>query len=472
MTVAPLSPNRHKRLWAAVSAVVFLVTCWLSWYSAPPPSPIRSAVLSSSDPGGTKEVTAHGWIQSNHVRTDGQVHFWINLANQSDHEVESPQLLYFLAPGFEPRGRCWTPPPRPRLVCFEGAAGMPARLKRSASITLYGDLRPTGETGRYNLSAVFGWQELAGNRARKSLLLGPVEVVSPLTDGLFPVLQRVYAFGKDFGLPAALAVLTFLLGVHEQRRRDDQENAETLRARQQKEVDERRAQVQQTWTQLLEKHLKDAQTYYLPICSKLNLLKLAAPDLSDSRECFFRLMELMHKQKQIAEGIGGVHLKSRLAEEIFVAAYSMLRGAAQHWLGKVERARALDLMKQDESMAQFERRLQEPAGGHQLPPGSTTRDAAPSDEMLFPYLESRFRDWQRDEAAPFANYLPLVEIMLQVLEFEANVPFRYWYGKPLDFPYTALDTARTSLRPLKLPELERDLEKYLAERERELAMET
>jgi hypothetical protein len=469
---ATVSPNRNQRLWAAVSVATFLVACWLSWYSAPPPSPIRGAVLSSSDPGGTKEVTARGWIQSNHVRTDGRVHFWISLANQSDHEVESPQLLYFLTPGFEPSGRCWSPPPRPRLVCFDGAAGMPARLKRGASITLYGDLGSTGETGRYNLSAVFGWQEPAATRARKSLLLGPVEVVSPLTDGLFPVLQRVYAFGKDFGLPAALAVLTFLLGMYEQRRRDDQANAETVRANQQKEVDERRAQVQQTWTQLLEKHLKDAQTYYLPICSKLDLLKQAAANPSRSRESFYRLMELMRKQKQTAEGIGGVHLKSRLAEDIFVAAYAALRDAAQGWLGKIERARALDLMKQDESMAEFDRRLQEPAGGHQLPPGQTARTAPPSDEMLFPCLESRFRDWQEDAAAPFANYLPLVEIMLQVLEFEANVPFRYWYGKPLDFPDTALSTARKSLQLLNLPELARDLDRYLTERKGELAKET
>jgi hypothetical protein len=478
--------------WIVISFVVFLAACWLSTGWQPPQSRTRTAVLTASDIGDSKEVTARGWVESNHVSYGERIPFWITIVNASDHEIQDLRLLSLHTPGFKPArssapgakpaSSCWTSTNPPMPSCIEGAPSLPATLKSGGAVTLWAELEATSPAGRYGLSAVFGWKNPGGERARKALLLGPVEVTYPLADSLFPITEKAYGAGKDFGLPFAVAVLTFLLGVREQKNKKDEELAEQKRKRdealaeqrrkedldfaekrhkeeqelaeqklreRQKLDDERRAQIQQTWSLLLQKHLKDSQLHYLPISSKLTYLRSRAlrqpPEL---RECFYWLMAFMRRIKYTADGIGGIHLKSRLAEETFTSAWATFRDVVEELLGKTKRSRALNLMRTNESMAEFEERF-----------------AAGSDP-LFTDLEQEFARWLSDTNEPFKNYLCLIWLMQLVLEFETNRPFRYWYDKSLEFPKKDLEDALEELRKLPAVLLSRyqvkeNLEGYL-----------
>jgi hypothetical protein len=440
-------------IWIAISVLVFLVACWIStgWELPQPQGQTRTAVLSSTDGEDAKDLIARGWIQSNRVSPGDKVHFWITFVNASGHDVQGLQLLFLQTPGFKPVAPCWTSS-KPQLPsCFEGTSSLPGFLKSGASVTLWADLQASSSPGRYGLSAVFSWKNPEGARARKALLLGPVDITYPLADSVFPILQKVYLAGKDFGLPLALAVLTFLFGAKEQKRKDErelaeqrrkedldfverrhkeeQEAAEQKRREAQKQDDERRAQIQQTWSQLLQKHLNDAQRHYLPMAAKLMyLLSRIQRQPPETRECFYWLMAFMRRMKFTADNIGGVHLKSRLAEEIFVSAWVALRDAVENRLGKVERVQALDSMKYNESLADFETRF--------------------TGNSLFSALENKFGDWLSDQNDPFACQVCLIMVMLHVLEYEANRPFEYWYQEPPEFPKKDLRTAAQALKNL------------------------
>jgi len=435
--------------WIPISVIVFLVACWVSTGWQPSQSRTRTAVLTSTDTGAPKDVTARGWVESNRVSYGEKIPFWITFVNASDHEIQNLKLLSFQAPGFKPAPPCWTSSKPLLPSCVDGASSLPTSLKSGDSVTLSAKLEATSSPGRYGLSAVFSWKNPGGERARKALLLGPVEVTYPLADSLFPITQKAYAAGKDFGLPLAVAVLTFVLGVLEQKRKDDrieaeeqrkrdleqaekrhkeeQEKAERDRREHQKLDEEHRAQVQQTWSQLLQKHLRDAQLYYLPISGKLIYLRsrvLQQPP--DVRECFYWLMAFMRRVRFTSDGIGGVHLKSRRAEDVFVSSWATLRDATDR-LGKAERSEALDRMKPNESFSKFEKRFA-------------------SGDALFAGLAKEFEAWLKDPNDPFERYLCLASIMLEVLEFETNRPFEYWYDKPVEFPREKLRDALKNLK--------------------------
>jgi hypothetical protein len=464
--------------WIPISVAVFLAACWLSTGWQTSQSQTRTAVLTSSDTGTPKEVTARGWVERNHVSYGERVPFWITFVNASDHEIQSLRLLSFHTPGFKPvRGvkpapSCWTSTKPILPSCIEGAPTLPASLKSGASVTLWAELEATSPPGRYGLSAVFDWKNPAGEIVRKALLLGPIEVTYPLADSIFPITQKAYAAGKDFGLPLAVAVLTFFLGVLEQKRTDDREAAETkrtqdladaetrhkaeqaaaeqVRREQQKLDDEHRAQVQQTWSQLLQKHLRDSQLYYLPMSGKLTYLQSRMKQQSpDVRECFYWLMAFMRRVKHTSDGIGGVFWKSRQAEEVFASSWATLRDATDR-LGKEQRSRALDQMKANESLAEFEARLI-------------------SEKDLFEPLEKTFEKWLKNPDDSFASYLNLVSIIQLVLEFETNRPFQHWYDEPLKFPGEELGKALDKLQDIRdfadTWEVRKNLELYLAANE-------
>lgn len=472
--------------WIPISVVVFLVACWVSTGWQPSQSRTRTAVLTSTDTGAPKDVTARGWVESNRVSYGEKIPFWITFVNASDHEIQDLKLLSFQAPGFKPAPPCWTSSKPLLPSCVEGASSLPTSLKSGDSVTLSAKLEATSSPGRYGLSAVFSWKNPGGERARKALLLGPVEVTYPLADSLFPITQKAYAAGKDFGLPFAVAVLTFVLGVLEQKRKDDREEAEEkrkedleeaerrhkeeqeaaekkrreeqerteeIRRAQEKLADEHRAQIQQTWSQLLQKHIQDSQIYYMPMVGKLTyLLSRTRQSQPDVRECFYWLMAFMRRVKHTSDKIGGVHWKSQRAEKVFSASWGALRDALERRLGKAERAKALDRMRPNESLAEFETRL-----------------AAEAEKSLFEPLEKKFEEWLKDPDDPFSRYLCLAQILQLVLGYEANRPLQYWYDEPLEFPGEGLRTALGQLQGIRNfaePwEVKKKLEIYLAANE-------
>ena len=424
--------NRPKPTWVIPVVVsVLLALYFLSFRWIPAQEDVRTARMTSSDEGSPAELVAKAWVATNEVNHDETLRFWISFENRSNKDIKGLHFIDFQHPGFDQEGNCWA---QNAPLCLGGseqaeklpgtqqagklpiqqAGKLPDILKAGEVATVSGDLKPAAYHGRYNLSAVFGWSNPQGGEKRKGLSLGPVEVTTEWREGLMTLFRRLHTLFKDLALPILATLLTWW--------------AATWYS----ESQEKQAQINQIWGTLLGQFLKDTQRYYLPVNGKLSELRRKTRKGKPQKpeeiyEQFYSLMSFMRRMKALSEGIGGFSFKNRTGEDLAALTWGTFRNRVIERFGATPLSAALDIVGRLETLAEFNARLE-------------GRDSE-SEKLL--NLEKAFKEWTNADADkdPFADWLPILDILYWTISFEVNRPFAPWYGSPPEFPESELQDA-------------------------------
>ena len=280
--------------------VAALAVLALEWRVPKDDSQLSRTAQVATDKSG---LLVRGAIDEAEIDAGASVRVWILVHNQSTADVLNLSIVDFQTPGL---AQCWSSP-RP-AACRGDKQQMyqSTDLKPGASTLFSGDLTPLASSGRYYLTATYGWKNPAGGELRNVLQIGPVEVSSKTNRAVVNVGRRV----RDMVVPIAL----FVLGVLVQRRDDKQKKAEDARARSS-------AKATAVLNSLLTANMRDTQRYYLPLVLRTSELLLAIDDvnknLAGARDrCVFATVCFFKRQRWMGENIGGLHFQNRDGEGV------------------------------------------------------------------------------------------------------------------------------------------------------------
>lgn len=194
---------------------------------------------------------------------------------------------------------------------------LPTDLAPGQSVVVSARVHAEDEPGHYVLSGIYSWRE--GSTSKTSTVQWePVTVTSSwaLEEGFFGLL-------KDLALP----IVVVLLGVW-------------FRASEQ-----RRANVQEIWSQMLHISHHNAERHYMPSLTAINRLLVDHGRWTSSsgnekerlqRDLLLDLLVFLRKVLHQLQEIGGFYFKNRLGEDIVVGVWKMVRKEAEFRLGRRE----------------------------------------------------------------------------------------------------------------------------------------
>lgn len=372
---------RHKprswRAWRIRSSAALAVFLFLSG------APDGSA---QTVPGGLTVTTR---ADRDRVYPEGHVRFWISIRNSSGAEVRAVHLLSFEGPDLSATGPCWKKGV-PACTLLGDGRRVPqasADLRPGETVTFTADMLPDGDAaGKVSLTGVLGW-ELEGRQQSSFVTAGPVELVDR-----WGALRWLYEILKDLGLPLVLLFMGWYFRVSELRR----------------------SQVQQTWSQMLQKSHENAEKYYMPLSSALLRIRVDAAKPStpaSEEEILGDILMILRRQHEMALRIGGWYFKDRDGEEAMAATWRAFYLTAEKWFGREDIEHLLERLGCGDKVAQIQDKLRR----------------EPSLIGIQSRLKSCFRNWRSGQ--DFAVSLDLLAILEILLDFEMNRPYEVWYGQ-------------------------------------------
>lgn len=383
--------HRPPRPWLAAAALA------LAAAGAPSLDAQEPSAASADD---RPELAVSGHLDRETAGSGDLVSFWVEFTNQTAEPISELEIVRLDHPGLEPAGGCWRDG---APVCLAGGGGPPpAALEPGERAIFTADLRPGERGGTVALTALYRWRSGAGPLRRGVATVGAVELAAGWRDLVWWV-----ELLKDLAWPLVLLFLGWLL----------------------KSSEQRRAEIQQTWTQMLQKSHENAERYYMPISSQVLRLRRELSTLAEAgRDCSEdapakaaeaqdrlcqELLVLLRRQRELAEKIGGWYFKSRPGENLVAYTWRCFQVIAQQRLERKSLDRVLDGLSVEDSPAHVGRKLK-----------TMGRDGE--------RIRQSCRDWVVE--GDFREVFCLLGLLEVLLDFEMNRCYERWYGDKEAFP--------------------------------------
>ncbi len=394
---------------------------------------IAARCLAAQD---SARVIVTGHLSGSSADIGDTLRFWLTIQNWSDSPIEGVRLDHLDTPGFEIYRRCWVqgagrecgasgtspdlaPASDPDRIC--------ARLEKGESRTVWGDLMAKRPNDAQNLIAVVSWS--AANKARSSsvALLGHAASLT----WWVRTWTGLRGFLKDVGVPILLLVMSIFFGVWQ-------------RFHEVKQTE--RAQLTETWSKMLPESHTIAKKYYIPMCgafekaieyaTRYRADKTSPDARKHQRMAFYWFSMLTWRTRNAVQKVGGYYFKNRIGEELVAHCwkkYSELYGEDEPTIQA--RSQLLDLLDGHMTFDAFVSLLH-----------ATGSDSKTKWETAW----SHFEPWIGGDNCGRA--LPYLRAFLAILTFEANRPYKLWYGENL--PMHLDGDAEATLNSLQVPGIE------------------
>jgi uncharacterized repeat protein (TIGR01451 family) len=361
----------------------------------------------------TKGVSAAGWISTSQARPGETVTLWIQFLNNTNTTISNLRIIDFRASGLAEIGACWEGHVPSCMVGSRRA--IPDRLNPGETVTVEAHLQPGKDSGIYRPSVVFSWTSATGTELRGVLSFGAVEVIATSWETRIPWARRVYRVFKDFAIPIVLALLAWYF----------------------KSGEDKRLEKRETWSKLVEQFVRDTQTYFLPIATRISPLLRHEwdSDAGGLRLFTFNLLVLLRRMKLLAQRIGGFHFRNRLGEQVAGATWNAFKMVLDDGLLTVREdgfADLMDAVDDSESFSVFEQKL--------------SADTSLSD--LRNEFENFLRKWRSSTMDPMSNYRCLLETLRLTIAYEINRPLELWYGEKPKADLAGLTKAGEAIKAL------------------------
>jgi hypothetical protein len=393
------------------------VDCWVSCFLRVSTLCVCLMLTMSSSLAQGREmgiVEVRGQLSSSSASKGEVVRFWITVHNGSAATVLDVRLEHLDIPGFRLERRCWvqnaspdcgTPPTLPDPADLANLDRIATKLEPGESRTIWGDLISDQINHAQNLFAVIGWSSGKEGRSWSSASLGSA---ASITEG-----QRLWSdvrdVVKDIGMPILLLLLSIVVGLQQRNREEKQ-----------KQLDAQRAQISQTWNQMLPESHRVAKKYYMPMIASLQetirrseaYISQRATDLkgadANKRRAFYHLTMFAWHAREVSWKIGGYFFRNRVGEKLAYYAflkYYKLYGDDESTLR--DRTKLLDLLVANSTLSSF-------------------TDLEASSPDIWKNAWNSFQSWIDDRGT---GTLPYLKAFIEVVEFETNRPYELWYGQ-------------------------------------------
>jgi len=378
-------------------------------------------------------VDVYAGLSQSRVEVGKPVRFWLTIHNRTALPITNVSLEPAGLSGFQISTRCWRPAQGsksciPPEAPVRGASTSPASpddlLVRSLApcqtLSIWGEFSASEHQEKQTLFVTLRWVSHDQHPSQYAVPLGAI-AADAASDKAKERWAFVVAFYKDLGIPLLLVLLAYLVKKWEEGREHRRQKAESDRQ-----------QLLQTWNQMLPVSHKDATKYNMPFnsalggavghfkaCLKAQDAGNPAPSMADGtvKNAFYYFLLSLRRYRSLYDDRGGFYFKDRTGERI--TAYCLDRMFAlyvRQEAGLFEiTSRAISTLQPHEKAGVFMPRLEAC-----LANAATT----PIENDLYCAYEG-FLAWiPTDE---FRQVVPLLDALNQVLDFEINKPYEFWY---------------------------------------------
>lgn len=384
-------------------------------------------------PPKNSSLIGSGQLSKAKVRNSESIPFWITLKNSGPVPVKSIRLAQF--PEFDYTACIVNPSDGKCSPVAAGTILVPV-LNPDQTYTSWGELAPKSEHATQKLAFVLGWS-VNDSPSFTAVSLGENAVQS---DWEYYWDRWLGGTVKTLAVPAALALLAFMLDWLTKRREARQRQAEKSEEKTETQRATEQAVATETWKQMLPLSHKYAGTLYLPISS-------AAEDAIDAfgdktgQAAFFYILLLLKRIDLAKKAIGGLYFKSYTGEDLAQLCWRRFRAK---FLGEdtdkflLGMHRSAKLLEGIDHLDEFESKY--------LDDKSNPKD--PELKGLFIAFDQRRLNKTLSEES-----IAYLRGFFSILDYEANRPYQYWYNTP-----ALLKTTAETLELLKRLAAEKKLE--------------
>jgi hypothetical protein len=361
-----------------------------------------------------KSVVITGGLSGSEVATDSAVLFWVTIDNRTTSKISG--LSVQLEVDKEEFGvSCRLPG---AAEDSKGCGSTTVEVAADQSITIQGKILALRGTEARNIVAVVDYDSAitsgaAAAHSRRALALGPLVAKSEP--------HQLYDNFKDLILPIVLAIVGYLITKGQ----------------------EDRAQIAQTWSNMLPISHKMATQYYTPMMASAQRVILDADKFEkplddagnpngDALSFYFHFLLTWRRYDRTIAEKGGIYFKSRMGERLFLTAIDKIRRA--HKGETTADKKVTDALKKDRAR---ERELRVKAIFRRMPhemdiaqftavweqPVATRREIS----KAFHAAWDDFLSWYREEGVR-KDVLKYFNAFLVILDYETNRPYNKWYN--------------------------------------------
>jgi hypothetical protein len=345
-------------------------------------------------------IRLEGRLTQSEATTKDSIGFWLNVRNNTGLPISLTQLDALDGAVLRSVEAATAPIAAGSAFAVRGVLTLTTTGERPVSLRLH------WTDGRHSSTAV--------------VPVGTVTIRTPFRD----FLSHVRDVARDFGLPVVVLLLGYLFQQREKKR----------------------AEVAETWNQMLPLSHRYAMRHYLLIASAAGkaatFIELWRKEASDAtaREAYMYVLLLLVRIRRLTRQVGGIYFKNRIGEAV---ANRCLKEVDTCYLSKVLPDRIesmrrhtviMDVLVPNESVHSFLLKM-EGGAAPRVPPKTAQeivlRLFETAEEPLgLRTLRGLYPDFVKwlptNEAEKGASYLHL---LAAVMRFEMNRPFERWYGE-------------------------------------------
>jgi hypothetical protein len=393
-----------------------------------------------------KVVSITGGLSGTEVASGSAVQYWVTVENRTNGTLENVSVQVEVSKDeFLPTCRLSS-----AKTTSPGCGSASVNLEPNRAITIQGELYAVQGTETRNIDALVTY-DLAAQPGGTSLHSERALTLGPLVAKSWP--RQLYDNFKELILPLTLALVGYLISRSQ----------------------EERAQVSQTWNNMLPVSHKMATQYYTPMLAAVQRVfldsgKFDEPQDSsgmpngDALSLYFHLLLTWRRYDRTIAEKGGIYFKSRMGEMLVLQAISEFRKAykgetttnpavTQSQKNQISRDREFRVkaifrkISPQMDLSQFMEVWEQP------------EDHRSEAAKVFHAGWADFCSWYTEQAVR-VRVLALLRAFALILDFEMNRPYNKWYNSQEKLVVT--DAIRKTLQSMiDSPEYRTDLEAYL-----------
>jgi hypothetical protein len=343
------------------------------------------------------------------------VDFVAILKNQGPFPVHDLRLVHVEPAEYFIERVCWQQ--GGKVSCqnvLENSATIRPVIEGGQSFTIWGVIRPARAHEKGKVTAVLSWVDESGNTSDIGITLGDFASQNWYEHwGL-----RFYGFVKDFALPLVFVVLGIAYQWWDKRREVDRQ-----------EKDQERAQILQTWNNMLPTSHQYATKHYMPVAAAATGVvsglaaygeALEAKDSIKAAEwtnrVFYTMALLGKRLRHLGDAVGGFYFKDRIGEELVSDSLTAFRN--HYYMANAtvleKFSLLMDNVEVNETYGVFLKKL-----------------SGVKDPLLEPIFQNAYADFVTwlNSGPNYKLSLGNLRAFLAVLEYEMNRPYHFWYGR-------------------------------------------
>jgi hypothetical protein len=389
-----------------ISLAAVVLNLIASWRNDDNGAPITTVVGGAPDLG----VRVYGQIERDRLEPKTPVDCWFTVVNAGETPIANVTLNW-TSPGF---------------LKTEFVPKNIGTIGKGDDFTFQAKPLTPEAAGTYQARVEISWTRNDVRQSR-AITLGPIRVRQAQEPRIFALTKAYVDVFKDVAMPLVLLLIPWLLT-------SQQRHTEADRA---------------SWNLMIGKSHENAEKYYLPVVTAVKEAYRALPKLNPSNPATFdaltfHLLLFRKRARVLFEKVAGYYLPTRDAEKLVVYCESAFLKLSNPYINRETRAAAKDAVKQFGEFHTFQ------------------RNPKPPDVVAF---QNGLIAWAKTNWREFEAVLATLLIMGEVLEYDINLAYRFWYEDPPD-PLSELKTEMALLTSLKTEEFVKVAADYQAYREK------